>query len=68
MKHLVRLTVVAITLFGATLSASAGVTGGDPRPAVVKAQGVTGGDPRPASVSQPVSVWSVILALVGISA
>ena len=67
MKHIVRLSVVAVTLFGATLSASAGVTGGDPRPAAVKAQGVTGGDPRPAAVPQPITVWSVILALVGIA-
>ena len=61
MKNLVKMAAVAIVLFGTTLTASAGVTGSDPRPAVVRTQGVTGSAPRPAA-GQPVTVWSVVLA------
>ena len=65
MKHLVKSSVVAIVLFGSTLSAFAGVTGGDPRPQVIRVQGVTGGDPRPQLVSRPVGILYVILPLLG---
>jgi len=66
MKHLIKSSVVAIALFGSTLSASAHVSGGDPRPQAVTAQHVSGGDPRPQAV-QPVSVWTVILSFFGVS-
>ena len=66
MRKIVQSSLVAVLFLGSTLSASAGVTGSDPRPAVVKSNGVTGSDPRPAAV-QPVSVWNLILAYFGIS-
>ena len=66
MRSFIKSSLVAVVLVGSTLSASASVTGSDPRPAVVKANGVTGSDPRPAA-TQPVSVWNGILVFFGFS-
>lgn len=69
MRNFVKASFVAVVLLGSTLSAFAGVagvTGSDPRPAAVTSNGVTGSDPRPA-VTQPVSVWNVVLTFFGVS-
>ena len=66
MRTLIKLAFVAAVLISSTLTASATVSGSDPRPAAVQAQTVSGSDPRPA-VTQPVGVLNVILSFFGIS-
>lgn len=66
MRTFIKSAFAAVVLASSTLTASATVSGSDPRPTVVRAQTVSGSDPRPAA-AQPVGVLDVILSFFGIS-